>query len=78
MTRSNVSGGSESLKKARGVAIWQPGHQKFSIFPACKAEGNQNENTIAFFERDNIYLLQNQYSNESAITQVPTYIFTRD
>ena len=27
-TSSKVSGGSEPLKKAIGVAIWQSGHQK--------------------------------------------------
>ena len=31
-TRSKVSDGSESLKKAIGAAIWQSGHKKLSNF----------------------------------------------
>ena len=51
-TRSKVSSGSEPPKKPIGVAIWQSGHQKNSNFPACKAQGNEHEIRIAFFERD--------------------------
>ena len=52
--RSKVSGGSEPLKKAIGVAKRQSGHQKNSNFSACKAQGNQHEIRIAFFERDEL------------------------
>ena len=52
-TRSKVSGGSEPLQKAIGAAKRQSGHQKFSNFSACKAQGNQHEIRIAFFERNN-------------------------
>ena len=48
--RSKVSGGSKPLKK-NGAAKRQSGHQKISIFSACKAQGNKIR--IAFFKRDN-------------------------
>ena len=52
-TRLKVCGGIEPLKKAMGAAKRQSGHQKISNFSACKAQGNQHEIRIAFFERDN-------------------------
>ena len=52
-TRSKVSGGSEPLKKKEiGAAKRQMRHPKISNFSACKAQENQHEITIAFFERD--------------------------
>ena len=53
-TRSKVSGGSEPLEKKKeiGAVIWKSGHQTFSNFSACKAQGNQHEIRIAFFERN--------------------------
>ena len=53
--RLSGSGGSEPLQKAIGVAIWQPGHQKFSNFSACKAQGNQHEIRIAFSKCNKVY-----------------------
>ena len=38
-----VSGGSEPLKKAIGVAIWQSGHQKFSNFSAMQGSGQPTQ-----------------------------------
>ena len=54
---SKVSGKSEPLKKAIGAAKQQAGQQKISNFFACKAQCNQREIRIAFFEWDNIQLL---------------------
>ena len=52
-TRSEVSGGSEALKKAiRAAAIYPSKHQNFSKFSACEAQGNQHAIRIAFFKRD--------------------------
>ena len=51
-TRSKVSGGSELLKKVIGAAKRQSGYQKILNFSACRAQGNQHEIRIAFFERD--------------------------
>ena len=51
-TLSKASGGSEPLKKAIGAAKRQSGHQKISNFSASKAQDNQHEIRIAFFERD--------------------------
>ena len=51
-TRLKVSGGSGALKRAIGVAKWQSRHQKISNFPACRAQGDQHEIRIAFFESD--------------------------
>ena len=39
-------------KKAIGAAKRQSGHQNVSNVSACKAQGNQHEIRIAFFERD--------------------------
>ena len=47
-----ISGGNELLKKAIGATIWKTGYQIISIFIAYKAQGNQHEIRIAFFERD--------------------------
>ena len=52
-TRSKVCSGSKPLKKAMRAAKQQCGHPKISNFPACKAQGNQHEIRIAFFEHDN-------------------------
>ena len=52
-TCSEVSGGSEPLKKSLGATKRQPGHKKTLIIFACKAQGNQHEIRIAFFEGDN-------------------------
>ena len=51
--RSKVSGGSEPLKKAKGAIFRSPGHQKFSNFSSCKAQGNQHKIRITFLKRDN-------------------------
>ena len=49
---SKVLGGSEPLKKAKGVAKRQFGHQKIPNFYACKAQDYQHEIRIAFFKHD--------------------------
>ena len=46
-----VSGRSKPCKKTIGVAKQQSGHQKFSNFSTCKAQGNY-EISIAFFEHN--------------------------
>ena len=49
---SKVSGESELLKKAIGVAIWQSEYQKFSHFSECKAQGHQHKIWTVFFKHD--------------------------
>ena len=44
--------GSEPLKKAIRAAISSPDTQKISNISAGKAQGNQHEIRIVFFERD--------------------------
>ena len=39
-------------KKAIGAAILQSGHQKMSIFSACKAQGTNTKLGLRSFERD--------------------------
>ena len=51
-TLSKVSGGSEPLIKKIVAAKRQSGHQNILNFSACKAQGNQHEIRIAFFERE--------------------------
>ena len=52
-TRLKVSGRGEPLKKRNRAAKRQSGNQKMSNFSACKAQTNQHEIRVAFFERDN-------------------------